>query len=536
MTDSRTYQLLKAAGEKRHDFSLFGEFTKAEEQDDGTLIVSGIASSESMDSDGEIIRADAIKKAIPDYMKWGAVREMHSNIAAGSALSIRVNDDGQTEFEAHVVDDGSIKKVKAGVLKGFSVGGKKLEYDPTNRRVITGIKLSEISLVDRPANPDCRFEIAKFDGGSMDESEAPTAPTGVTATSAAPLVKSLYDVGSMAAMLQSIGWMIDGLQRESEVEGDESTIPQKLREWLSLGCEIFESLAEEEIQELLADVAGPGGMPLKGGDEKAEKVAQREDTNPKEGKKKYGNVAFADDKNKKYPIDTEAHIRAAWNYINKEKNATNYSPEDVKKIKAKIIAAWKKVIDKDGPPSAGTTKEKADMTDELNKAHKDAADALKAYKDLEEAHKAHKDAAAAVHGLKEDASKEDVAKAFRDLAAAHKGMKDAADAHMDECAKMKKAVLGSIKDSAKDDDEEDSDKSEKFEKLSKTVEDLSSVVEDLMKRLKNTPAASPLELAILTEKGVHPLNKKEDEEKPIDPKTVSIEELAKAALRNGRPY
>ena len=173
------------------------------------------------------------------------------------------------------------------------------------------------------------------------------------------------------------------------------------------------------------------------------------------------------------------------------------------------------------------------MTDELNKAHKDAADALKAYKDLEEAHKAHKDAAAAVHGLKEDASKEDVAKAFKDLAAAHKGMKDAADAHMDECAKMKKAVLGSIKDSAKDDDEEDS---EKFEKLSRTVEDLSSVVEDLMKRLKNTPAASPLELAILTEKGVHPLNKKEDEEKPIDPKTASIEELAKAALRNGRPY
>ena len=129
-----------------------------------------------------------------------------------------------------------------------------------------------------------------------------------------------------------------------------------------------------------------------------------------------------------------------------------------------------------------------------------------------------------------------MAKAFKDLAAAHKGMKDAADAHMDECAKMKKAVLGSIKDSAKDDDEEDSDKSEKFEKLSKTVEDLSSVVEDLMKRLKNTPAASPLELAILTEKGVHPLNKKEDEEKPIDPKTASIEELAKAALRNGRPY
>lgn len=82
------------------------------------------------------------------------------------------------------------------------------------------------------------------------------------------------------------------------------------------------------------------------------RVAKREDTDPKEGEHKYGDVKFADEKNKKYPIDTEEHIRAAWNYINKEKNAAEYSAEDLKAIKARIVAAWKEKIDKDGPPSA----------------------------------------------------------------------------------------------------------------------------------------------------------------------------------------
>jgi len=82
------------------------------------------------------------------------------------------------------------------------------------------------------------------------------------------------------------------------------------------------------------------------------KVAARADTDPEEGEKKYGDVKFADEKNKKYPIDTEKHIRAAWNYINKAKNAAKYDAEDLKTIEGKIIAAWKEKIDKEGPPSA----------------------------------------------------------------------------------------------------------------------------------------------------------------------------------------
>lgn len=82
------------------------------------------------------------------------------------------------------------------------------------------------------------------------------------------------------------------------------------------------------------------------------KIAKRPGVNAKSGEKEYGDVKFADEKNKKYPIDTKAHIRAAWNYINKPHNAGMYSGMDLKSIKNKIVAAWKDKIDPMGPPSA----------------------------------------------------------------------------------------------------------------------------------------------------------------------------------------
>jgi HK97 family phage prohead protease len=64
-------------------------------------------------------------------------------------------------------------------------------------------------------------------------------------------------------------------------------------------------------------------------------------------KKPYGDVTYADpgyqkDGTKRYPLDSEAHCRAAWSYISMPKNAAKYSPAQVAQIKAKIRAAGKK--------------------------------------------------------------------------------------------------------------------------------------------------------------------------------------------------
>lgn len=63
-------------------------------------------------------------------------------------------------------------------------------------------------------------------------------------------------------------------------------------------------------------------------------------------KEPYGDVKYADpgyrDGTKRYPIDTEEHCRAAWAYINQEKNASKYSPEELAAIKGRIRKAAEK--------------------------------------------------------------------------------------------------------------------------------------------------------------------------------------------------
>ena len=160
---------------------LFASLSKVEDQEDGSIKVHGIASSGARDEAGEIILPAAMKDALPDYMKWGAIREMHGQSAAGTALECDVDADGCTQLVAHVVDPVAVSKVKAGVYKGFSIGGKVLARDPNDRTIITRIRLVETSLVDRPCNPEAAISMWKADiadprGADMtDQAEAVAA-------------------------------------------------------------------------------------------------------------------------------------------------------------------------------------------------------------------------------------------------------------------------------------------------------------------------------------------------------------------------
>jgi HK97 family phage prohead protease len=60
--------------------------------------------------------------------------------------------------------------------------------------------------------------------------------------------------------------------------------------------------------------------------------------------KPYGNVTYADPKNGKYPIDTAAHAKAAWAYINQADNAAKYPLNGVTlaEVKNRIMAACRK--------------------------------------------------------------------------------------------------------------------------------------------------------------------------------------------------
>lgn len=232
---------------------LFGAIQKVNDQDDGTIIVEGIASTEEVDSDGETVLANAIKTAIPDYMKFGAVREMHQPLAAGTALDISVGDDGVTTIKAHIVDAEAIKKVRTNVYKGFSIGGSVTERDSINKTVITGINLVEVSLVDRPANPGAVITCFKADGiDSADPEENPEKLEKAAGTD--DLNKSMYQIKDFSTILRDLSYLIQDAQWESECYADNSNIPVQLVEWLKSGVSIFNQFSEQESAKLVTSV------------------------------------------------------------------------------------------------------------------------------------------------------------------------------------------------------------------------------------------------------------------------------------------
>nr|DAQ42891.1 MAG TPA: prohead serine protease [Caudoviricetes sp.] len=279
---------------------LYAEIAKMEAQDDGTVKVWGYASSEAVDSDGEIIAAEAMKAAIPDYMKFGAVREMHGSNAAGTAIEINVEDDGRTFFGAHIVDPVAVTKVKTGVYKGFSIGGSVTARDELNKSQITGLKLTEISLVDRPANPDAVFtcykadkpkdeeetadkdnepadkagetpadDTEKADGEKVDDKEdeaEKSASVNLSESEIAilkavlakaekpkdePVAKSMWQVKSLADVLMSLKWLIEDAAYDNI---DEAVIAQ-IKESAGSLAESLKALTISEADKLVDGLA-----------------------------------------------------------------------------------------------------------------------------------------------------------------------------------------------------------------------------------------------------------------------------------------
>jgi hypothetical protein len=261
---------------------LFCPISKVEDAGDGTIKVWGWASTGARDDDGEIILPEAIKAALPDYLKWGAVREMHQPKAVGTAIEAEVQDDGRTWFGAHVVDPVAVKKVQNKVLKGFSVGGRITGRDDVEKTTITGINLIEVSLVDRPANPECEIVIAKAaaaDAAYVDDlaelvtagqvdvrallkaaqglAKAPVATTPPAEPES--LAKGLYNLRDFAQALECLAWVAMSAEYERDAEGDASPVPAQLRAWMKAGAEIFKAMATEEIDELIQSLQEQAG-------------------------------------------------------------------------------------------------------------------------------------------------------------------------------------------------------------------------------------------------------------------------------------
>lgn len=132
-------------------------------------IVSGFASLDNVDTANDVVTAEASREAFAKFR--GNVREMHSeHLAVGRVVNFKedVYFDKETNkfYQGIYVDvyvskgaQDTWEKVLDGTLNGFSIGGAILEsdpvYDPVNDRtlrMVTKYMLTELSLVDNPAN------------------------------------------------------------------------------------------------------------------------------------------------------------------------------------------------------------------------------------------------------------------------------------------------------------------------------------------------------------------------------------------------
>jgi phage head maturation protease len=224
--------------------------------------VYGYASTEATDSQGEIVTKEALEAALPAYMRFANIREMHLPSAVGIAQEAVVDDKGLW-LRACIVDDEAWRKVREGVYKGFSIGGAVTARAAEAPHIVTGLDLTEISLVDRPANPDAVFAVWKR--------ADPRAKASFTPASDATSGLTDYD--------------LEGASDDKDG----------------------------------ADFADPG---------------------------------YQADRKKRYPLDSEARIRAAWNYIHHPANQKSYSAAQFAQIRTRIVAAWKAKIDRAGPPAS----------------------------------------------------------------------------------------------------------------------------------------------------------------------------------------
>jgi hypothetical protein len=178
---------------------IFCQLTKVNEK---TRTLQARAASSAIDRDGERMH---FKRSIPHFQKWSAeqhaategkslgnVREMHLPSAVGVVKDIDFNTvDEAIDVTIKVTDDQAWRKVLSGTFSGLSIGGRYVAKWPevaAGGRVITAYEAApvEISLVDRPANPDCLihainkgFQLVKRDGTTERRAFA-TPPTSTT--------------------------------------------------------------------------------------------------------------------------------------------------------------------------------------------------------------------------------------------------------------------------------------------------------------------------------------------------------------------
>jgi hypothetical protein len=159
--------------------------------------------------------------------------------------------------------------MKAGIVNTVSIGFLPIETEPMDPSRPRGPQrylrssLMELSVVSVPANTDATA-IARDAASGVTQPEAAVAPatttppTPVDRKRVARFVagikrKDLWDVGYLADVLSTIGWLVDAAAWEAACEGDGSKVPGMLADAMQALADALLAMTAEEVAEALAD-------------------------------------------------------------------------------------------------------------------------------------------------------------------------------------------------------------------------------------------------------------------------------------------
>lgn len=163
---------------------------KVSEADNGSLIISGRASTWDLDRQGDTMSRNAFSDSLKRYMTNPIVLYAHRyGTPMGRTLEAEVRADGlHVKVELPQPEAGTEERriwdlVKAGVIKAFSVGGKG------TRKLIDGVQtvvhwdLRELSIAPVGVNPNTLFSVSAQAGKCFDNpsyAEPPVTPAEAT--------------------------------------------------------------------------------------------------------------------------------------------------------------------------------------------------------------------------------------------------------------------------------------------------------------------------------------------------------------------
>lgn len=142
--------------------------TKAVQSEEGSLTITGHASTNDEDRSGDIIVSEAWQKsgALANYLKNPVILAFHdASKPIGKAIDHKLDAKGlQITAKISKVAGDIIELIKDGILSAFSVGfiPKEMEYDEkAGVFLVKDLELLEISVVSIPANQNALFSVEK---------------------------------------------------------------------------------------------------------------------------------------------------------------------------------------------------------------------------------------------------------------------------------------------------------------------------------------------------------------------------------------